>query len=200
MMAAPLGRLHANFPSNVNSAYMTDLTDTELKDALTSLSLTRPQRYYGIWARDLLINYNKVKTVVVLYTLSKIMRTGKIPCQMKVSLARPVYKEGDKQQCLNYRPIAILSCLACMLEKVLYKHMISFCNKHHLLSQSQHGFVCGSSTITLLDDFADNVNTAIDYNKVVLGLFLDLRKTFDTIDHILLIQKLSLMRSRGPHR
>lgn len=83
-----------------------------------------------------------------------------------------------------------------MLEKVLYKRMISFRNKHHLLSQSLHGFVCGSSTTTLLEDFADNVNTAIDNNKVILGLFLDLRKVFDTIDINLLIKKLSLMGFR----
>lgn len=195
MMAAPLGKLHANFPSNVNSAYMTDLTDTEVKDALTSLSLTRPEGYDGIRARDFLINYNKLKTVIVLYILSEIMPTGKSPCLMKVSLVRPVYKDEDKQQCLNYRPIAILSCLACVLEKVLYKRMI-FRNKHHLLSQSQHGFICGSSTTTLLEDFVDNVNTAIDNNKVVLGLFLDLRKVFDTIDINLLIKKLSLMGFR----
>lgn len=57
----------------------------------------------------------------------------------------------------------------------------------------------GVST-TLLEDLGDNVNTAIDNNKVVLGLFLYLRKAFDTIDHNLPIQKLSLMGFRGPYR
>lgn len=90
-----------------------------------------------------------------------------------------------------------MSCVACILEKAIYRRMISFCEEFQLLSDAQHGFRTGRSTITLLEDFADGVNEAIDGNNIALRFIIDLEKAFDTIDHSIIINKLSLIGFRG---
>lgn len=46
------------------------------------------------------------------------------------------------------------------------------------------------STITLLDDFADSVNEALDNNKIAPALLIDTSKTFNTTDHSLVLGQL----------
>lgn len=75
--------------------------------------------------------------------------------------------------------------------------MTSFCDKFNLFSSTQYGFRQQKSTITLLEDFSDCVNEALDNNKIALALFIDLSKAFDTIDHSLLLEKLYRLGFRG---
>lgn len=83
------------------------------------------------------------------------------------------------------------------MEKIVYNNMNSFCTKYNLLNPAQFGFRSGISTATLLEDFNDFVCHAIDNNNVVLSLFADLQKAFDTINHQLLLQKLYDIGFRG---
>lgn len=75
--------------------------------------------------------------------------------------------------------------------------MQSFCEKYSLNNPAQYGFTKDRNTTTLLEEFSDYVNTAIENNHIMLALFLDLSKAFDTIDHTLLLQKLDNMGFRG---
>lgn len=192
----PMQSSNSTLLSNVHSAYMYELTEQEILAALKTLSLTRSPGHDCIRVRDIFVNFQKLKKLLH-YILSNILNTGVIPTQMKVSLIRPIYKGGQKQQYNNYRPIAILPTISCLLEKIIHKRMISFCEKYKLLSNTQYGFCEGRSTTTLLEDLSDYVNDKIDNNKIVISLFLDLRKAFDTIDHTLLLNKLSCLGFRG---
>lgn len=96
--------------------------------------------------------------------------------------------------------MAILSSIACLLEKVVHADMVSFCQKYNLLSEAQYGFRPGRSSIHLLEDFNDFICAEIDRNHVVLSLFIDLQKAFDTINHELLLPKIDNFGFRGPYR
>ncbi|KAL1448499.1 hypothetical protein WDU94_005604, partial [Cyamophila willieti] len=60
---------------------------------------------------------------------------------------------------------------------------------NNIIPEFQHGFQTGRSTITLLQDFADQINTALDERKSVVVLLLDLTSAFDALDHAKLLKK-----------
>ena len=92
----------------------------------------------------------------------------------------------------NYRPISVLPIFPQDFEKCIYYRLLSFINKCNILTLNQHGFREGHSTSHALINFIRNVRNAIDNEEIMLGIFLDLSKEFDTLDHDILIYKLRL--------
>ena len=68
--------------------------------------------------------------------------------------------------------------------------LINFLNLHNTLYTKQFGFRNNHSTALALIDLINNISSAIDRNETTLGIFLDLSKAFDTINHEILCQKL----------
>jgi fructose-1,6-bisphosphatase/inositol monophosphatase family enzyme len=59
---------------------------------------------------------------------------------MKYAVFIPIFKEGDKTEISNYRPISILSSFSKLLEKVMYNQLQEHFNKYNILSEKQFGF------------------------------------------------------------
>ncbi len=72
----------------------------------------------------------------------------------------------------------------------MYKRLISFLNTHNILYNYQFGFRENHSTSLALIEIVDNILKAMEEGKLVAGIFLDLSKVFDTIDHVILLDKL----------
>ena len=72
----------------------------------------------------------------------------------------------------------------------MYNRLINFLNLHNILYSKQFGFRNNRSTALALIDLINNISSAIDRNETTLGIFLDLSKAFDTINHEILCQKL----------
>ena len=66
-----------------------------------------------------------------------------------------------------------------------------------VLSSNQYGFRRNYSTYMALIDFVDNLSQSIDNNEHTIGIFVDLSKAFDTVDHKILISKLNHYGIRG---
>ena len=97
----------------------------------------------------------------------------------------------------NYRPISILPPISKIIERSAHIQLGSFLEVNRLLSQSQFGFRLKRSTSTALIDFTDQVLENMDKGCVTGTVFLDLRKAFDTVDHLLLINKLKSLGLTG---
>lgn len=126
-----------------------------------------------------------------------IFQKGTFPDQLKIAKIIPVYKKGDTQLPGNYRPIAILPALSKVLEKLILRRLERFFNAYNLLSQSQFGFRKGRSTISALATITERIRKNIDSKLYTMGIFLDLSKAFDLIDHQLLLMKLERYGIRG---
>jgi hypothetical protein len=115
----------------------------------------------------------------------------------KIVNVRPIYKKGRTQELSNYRPVSLLPVFSKILETLIYKGVLSFLNKHNLISDAQNGFREKKSTFTAIQSFIQDVQKALDNKLFALGIFLDLSKAFDVINHKLLLNKLELYGIRG---
>ena len=115
---------------------------------------------------------------------------------MKISKVCPIHKGGPESDFGNYRPISVLPSFSKIFEKLIHKRLSDYLEKLNILTQSQYGFRAHHSTAMALLDFYDNVD-AIDNKKYSIGIFVDLQKAFDTIDHGILLNKLYYYGIRG---
>ena len=123
--------------------------------------------------------------------------TGKIPDDLKVALVTPVYKSSEKNVYSNYRPISVLPCFSKILEKLMYKRLIGYIRKNKILTDCQYGFRENSSTTYAVIELVDKITKAIENNEFTVGIFLDLSKAFDTVNHDILLKKLYFYGIRG---
>ncbi|PIK60466.1 putative RNA-directed DNA polymerase from mobile element jockey-like [Apostichopus japonicus] len=124
--------------------------------------------------------------------------TGVFPDKLKIAKVLPIFKKGESNIYENYRPISILSCFSKILERLMSNRIINFLDANDILCKEQYGFRPGHSTELALADAIDKLYDSLDKKKTCIGIFLDLSKAFDTIDHRILLNKLSFYGIRGP--
>ena len=110
---------------------------------------------------------------------------------MKIAKVIPIFKNGDPHLINNYRPISMLPALSKILEKLVCNRLNNFLAKHDLLYHNQYGFRSNHDTSLAVTELIDKISAAMDTNLFTLGIFIDLSKAFDTLDHSILINKLS---------
>ena len=72
-----------------------------------------------------------------------------------------------------------------------------YLEKHSILTENQFGFRSNRDTCSAVADMIDKVTEKLDAYNYSLGLFIDLSKAFDTLDHAILIAKLEFYGVRG---
>lgn len=185
---------------NQNSFFLQPTTAIEVENCITSLSHRKASGPYSLPIKIL-----KLLKADISIPISKIINlsfsNGIFPSLLKVSKVIPVFKKGSPIEVSNYRPISLLSNIEKIIEKIMYSRLVGFLNKNKVISDKQFGFRKGFSTSHALLSITERILKALDDGNFACGVFVDLQKAFDTVDHKILCGKLFHYGVRGvPHR
>ena len=149
------------------------------------------------------IPVNLIKSIIACISvpLSSIINhsliNGIFPDSLKIAKVCPLFKCGDHKIAANYRPISVLPAFSKIFETVVSLRLTSYFTSQNIFSPCQYGFRKNHSTYMPLLEMYDKITQAIDIKHYSIGIFIDLAKAFDTIDHNLLLNKLRHYGVRG---
>eukprot|EP00733_Pompholyxophrys_punicea_P000178 Pompholyxophrys_punicea_v1_NODE_29_length_5159_cov_28.459444.p1 type:complete len:946 gc:universal NODE_29_length_5159_cov_28.459444:3022-185(-) len=127
---------------------------------------------------------------VIAFLINRSIQEGIFPSLLKSARVIPIFKAGSRDEPGNYRPISILPLLSKLLEKFVDMHLRAHLDAHQLWAAEQYGFRAGHSTIMPLVRLMEKIMEAFANRKICLGIFLDIKKAFDSVDHLCLLSKL----------
>ena len=166
----------------------------EFEKALKTLRRNKAIGYDGLSGNIIMDVYYSIKVMVILFKIFKAsLEEAVFPERLKIAKVIPVFKKGDKENMESYRPISILPVFSKVLDRIMYNRLYEYSMNNNLLYENQFDFQINNSTEHAILRFTRDIAQNFDNGKFILGVFIDLLKAFDTVDHQILLKKLKHM-------
>ena len=126
----------------------------------------------------------------LVYLFNTSRETSQFSDPWKIIRVLPILKDGDKTEKSNYRTISVLPVVSRLFGKVVFNQLYRYLNDNYFLNSNQSGFRELHSTVTCLLKITDDWYNVMDTGNLAGMVFVDLKKAFDTVDHLILCRKL----------
>ena len=179
-----------------NSFYMTPTNVHEVAKIISKLKPKTSSGHDQISPKIIKTNKDTIaEPLAHIANLSFI--TGTFPSDLKTAKVIPIYKSKDNTTFENYRPISLLPCFSKIIERLVYNRLYSYVKLNNILNPSQYGFQSKLSTELAIIELQNRVIHNLKNNSNCIGIFIDLSKAFDTLDHTILLNRLHSIGIRG---
>ena len=123
---------------------------------------------------------------------------GLFDSEFKKSILVPLPKSGkDHSKVDSYRPVALLSCVGKLIEKLVFNRLYWYLESKNLIPLEQSGFRQNHSCIDVLLYLEYYIQLALRSKQFLIIVFFDIEKAFDSANHIAILYKLSNMGIKG---
>ena len=126
-------------------------------------------------------------TLALTHFINLSVLQGDFPSEMKLAKVLPIYKADNHQLIQNYRLISVLIFFSKVYERVIYNNLLDFIMENNILYDKQLGFRKDHSTSHAIMTLVNKVSKSLDEGKIVGGVYLHIRKAFDSISHQILL-------------
>lgn len=195
--SAPISNEHDLNNSLQQSFYLYPTTPKEISDVIKKVCTKKSCGVDNV-PGNILIEIHNVIALPLSILINASFLEGTYPDVLKCSRVVPIYKnKGDKHSIKNYRPVSLQCHFGKIFEYCFNARLNSYLEKYNILSNSQNGFRANHSTYTALDHAITHIHESLNNKNQIMGLFFDMSRAFDTVDHNLLITKLYHIGIRG---
>ncbi|XP_065678184.1 uncharacterized protein LOC124818163 [Hydra vulgaris] len=178
------------FISSPNSTInFSNLTYNEFEIAFKSLKRNKAIGPDDINGNIVIDSFNEIKDILFKVFKASITQ-GSFPNSLKIAKVTPIFKTGDHTNIKNYRPISVLPVFSKILERIMYNRIYTYLIDNKLLYKNQFGFQRNSSTEHAILQITRSIADSFKNSQFTLGIFIDLSKASDTVNHHILIKKL----------
>ena len=193
-LASKIPHVNTNYKDFLGNPHDSELLDKDLtyKEFDKSVSALKANKAAG---------FDDLNSNVILHVISSIrkplfhvlhlsIKEGVFPEILKTSKVNPIYKKGDPSLISNYRPISLIPIFSKIFERVIYNRIYNHMISNNLFYKKQFGFQKNCSTEHAIIELVEQITKSFEKNRFMLGVFIDLSKAFDTVNHEILLSKL----------